>query len=300
MTERYTAAVRSEKIQQKRCTVSGRFFAVFCAILFALLPLPSCAAGRTKWEAPASAEEVRVSMKHIVHAAGALNGPDAWGNEWEYLGSNSMEGLEQCAEAGVRVIELDFCFTSDGELVCIHNWSPDYIKGVETDKPLSLDAFMRSKIYGCFTPVSLRTLVGFLEDHPDIRIVTDIKDDNLAGLAAIAGFCPDMKDRFIVQIYAENEYDPVRELGFDYVIFTLYRLSCNEKTDWKSLCKFAKTHPLVGYTFAYEFCSMEGYVDGMLRSGVSLFVHTVNEGEEVYFSMGISGIYTDYPVPPQD
>ena len=289
-------AMRNGKIRPGPAAAGKRLPAAFLAAVLALFAFFSCASGQTKWDEPPLLDEVRASVKHIVHAAGALTGPDLWGNEREYLGSNSMEGLEQCAEAGVRTVELDFCFTSDGELVCIHNWAGEYIEGVETDVPLSLEEFMNSKIYRCFTPVSLHTLAVFLEAHPDIRIVTDIKDDNLAGLAAIAEVCPNMKDRFIAQIYAADEYGPVRELGFDYVIYTLYRLTWNEKTDWKSLGEFAASHPLVGFTFSYELCPVEGYVDGMLRSGVPLFVHTVNEGEEEYFAMGISGIYTDYPV----
>ena len=32
----------------------------------------------------------------------------------------------------------------------------------------------------------------------------------------------------------------------------------------------------------------------MLKSGVPLYIHTVNEGEEKYFEDGIAGVYTDY------
>lgn len=98
-----------------------------------------------------------------------------------------------------------------------------------------------------------------------------------------------------MQIYEEEQYDAVREMGFDYVIFTLYRLDWAGKTDWRALGKFADSHPLIGFTFSYELCEVEGYVDGMLKSGVPLYIHTVNGDEEQrkYFGMGISGIYTD-------
>ena len=91
----------------------------------------------------------------------------------------------------------------------------------------------------------------------------------------------------------ESEYDEVRALGFEYVVYTLYRLDWNAKTDWRALGEFAAAHPLIGFTFSYELCPVEGFVEGMLRSGVPLYIHTVNEGEEAYFDMGISGVYTD-------
>ena len=125
--------------------------------------------------------------------------------------------------------------------------------------------------------------------------MADIKDDLLPALEKIAATCPDLKNRFIVQIYEEDQYDAVREMGFEYVIFTLYRLDWAGKTDWRALGKFAEDHPLIGFTFSYELCAVEGYVDGMSESGVPLYIHTVNGDEEQrkYFDMGIDGIYTD-------
>ena len=40
---------------------------------------------------------------------------------------------------------------------------------------------------------------------------------------------------------------------------------------------------------------MEGYVNGMKKAGVPLYIHPVNgEAEQqAYFDMGIDGIYTD-------
>ena len=114
------------------------------------------------------------------------------------------------------------------------------------------------------------------------------------GLTVIAETCPDMKDRFIVQIYDKSEYDAVCDLGFSYILFTLYRLTWMEKTDWISLSDYSHTHPLVGFTFSSELCDVNGFVEGMLLSGVPLYIHTVNDDEERFFAMGISGIYTDY------
>ena len=243
---------------------------------------------------PEEAQAVREAMRYVIHAAGALEGPDAWGNPREYLGSNSIEGLAQCAEAGARAVEIDFNFTSDGQLACIHDWYTEYSDDIVNGVPLSLDEFLATKIYRCFTPAWIGDIAEFLRENEGTYIVTDIKDDNIAGVRAIAEMCPELKNRFIVQIYDESEYDAVRALGFEYIVFTLYCLDWNSKTDWKALGAFAASHPLIGFTFSYELCPVKGYVEGMLKSGVPLYIHTVNEGEEKYFEDGITGVYTDY------
>ena len=258
-----------------------------------LLPLLFSCAAEPESEPDESFADVREALRYVIHAAGRLEGPDSWGGMRDYDGSNSREGLEQCAEAGVRAVELDFNFSSDGQLVCLHDWYPEYADGIEMDVPLTLEEFLGLRLYGCFTPIWLGDVADWLRANTDAYIVTDIKDDNLAGCRAIAQFCPDLLDRFVVQIYSRDEYDAVRALGFDYVLFTLYRLDWEGKTDWHSLGEFAASHPLAGYVFSAELCGVDGYVEGMLRSGTALYVHTVNENADAYFEMGITGVYTD-------
>ena len=260
-----------------------------------LLLLPACSRGSDPagFSDPAEAARIRESLRYVIHAAGRLEGIDSDGVLRSYDGSNSLEGLEQCEKAGARAVELDFNFTADGQLACIHDWYAEYADGIEDGVPLTLGEFRAERIFRNFTPAWIGDAADWLRRNEGAVIVTDIKDDNLAGCRAIAEFCPELKNRFVVQIYDESEYDAVRELGFEYVIFTLYRLDWNAKTDWRALGQFAAEHPLIGFTFSYELCSVDGYVDGMLRSGVPLYVHTVNEGEEAYFDIGIAGVYTD-------
>lgn len=270
---------------------------LFSLCLSPLIFLAGCASGNDEktYEEPVEIETVRHDVRYIVHAAGRLTGVDSNGVERTFDGSNSAEGLELCRESGANVIELDFNFTSDGQLVCIHDWSSEYSDDITTGEPLTLDEFLETKIFWNFTPLWIGDVVDYLRENDGTYIVTDIKDDNIAGLTAIAQFAPDMVNRFIPQIYSADEYDLVRELGFDYVIYTLYRLDWKTKTNWRALGGFAATHPLVGFTFAYELCDVEDFTDGMKKSGVPLFVHTVNDPEEQqkYFDMGIGGVYTD-------
>jgi len=262
-------------------------------VLFFLTVFPACAE-RTDYAPfsdPGEAAFLMEETKYIIHAAGRV-GEEA-GTPFD--GSNSMEGLRKAYDRGCRVIELDFNFTADGSLACIHDWYKQYSEAITDYVPLTLAEFLECRIYDRYTPMWLGTLAEFLREHEDLYIVTDIKDRNTDGAAAIAEACPDLMNRFIIQIYDASEYSAMRELGFEYVIYTLYRLDWAEKTDTRALRKFAASHPLIGYTFSYELCAVEGYVDGMKKTGVPLFIHTVNDpGEQqAYFDMGIDGIYTD-------
>ena len=241
-------------------------------------------------------ESVRERIKYIIHGAGKLAGHNLYGESKYFTCSNSMEGFRQCLDAGCEFVETDFSFTSDGELVCIHDWYPSYSDDIEFEGDvLSLDSFLNTRIFRQYTPVSLDMLAEILVNNRGLYIITDIKDDNIAGLKYIAEKHPDLRNRFIAQIYSESEYGPVRELGFEYIIYTLYRLDWNSKVDTESHCRFASENPLAGITFSYELCEVPGFLDGMKEAGVPLLIHTVNDREEQnrYFEMGIQGIYTD-------
>ena len=54
----------------------------------------------------------------ILHAGGVT--PEG------VTGSNSLEALEHSYENGFRLLELDFSWTCDGELVCVHDWNAFY------------------------------------------------------------------------------------------------------------------------------------------------------------------------------
>lgn len=236
---------------------------------------------------PDSHETLQQSIWYITHAAGSIDG---------MAGSNSLEALSGAYDAGCRYVEIDFQFTADGDLACIHDWYRQYTSAVPEDgTALTMEQFQNCLIYDRYTPLWLDSLAQFMTEHPDLYIITDIKTDNPKAAAMIAERYPALTDRFIIQIYDGSEYDAVRDAGFDHIIYTLYMLDWNSKTDTAALCEYAAGHPLLAYTFSYELCDVEGYVEGMLDAGIPLYVHTVNGDDEQmkYFEMGISGIYTD-------
>lgn len=215
---------------------------------------------------------------YIIHACGMIDG---------VAGTNSLEALCSAYDHGYRIVEIDFNATSDGRLVCIHDWG--------IGAPLSYEEFLKTRPGGRFTPLDAGLLAEFMHGHPDLRVVTDVKDDNVSALRRLAEEYPELRDSFIVQIYSEDELQPVREAGFGSVIYTLYALTWNEKTDAERIAAFAKENKLFGVTFSSELTNVEGFVRTLAGSGIPIFTHTVNDASEVRreMRMGVCGFYTD-------
>ena len=234
---------------------------------------------------PKTEPDILPEHEYIVHGAGYYNGIKT---------TNSLEALENTYENGNRFIELDFNFTSDLRAVCIHDWNHLSYSGYDGKNPSEED-FMASSVYGMFSPLNLDLVAEFVKKHEDVRIITDVKELNIYFCDIIRREHPKLMDNFIIQVYSENEYNHISKMGFENIIFSLYRLEWEEKINTERLVEFAKSNKLYGYTFPYSLCDIDGYVDEMLKANIPLFVHTVNDKkeQEKYFGMGISGIYTD-------
>ena len=265
-------------------------FVLWVVLSFVSVYISGCTSER---DAPPDA---RSAMKYTVHGGGRVVVYDEEGNALIFDRTNSAEALERCAEAGVGAVELDFSFTSDVELVCIHDWNGGFIKKAGV---LTFDEFMNEKICGYLTPMSVSDAAKFIVENKDIYMVTDVKEDNIRALRIIAEECGDDLSRVIAQIYSPEEYDAVREIGYTNIVLTLYRMKWEEKTDAAALCEFALTHELVGITLPVMLAEQEyGLTDAFVEHGVAFFVHTVDGKEEArrYFDIGASGVYCDSTV----
>ena len=222
----------------------------------------------------------------VYHAGGTVCGIGT---------TNSLEAIDESYRKGYDYIEIDFLWTTDKELVCMHDWGSRYSPSITEGAAVSHEAFMDIEIFGKYTPLDLPALVLWLETHPKITVITDIKEDNIAGLELISSKYPGMINRFIPQIYAYDEYGAVSELGFQRIILTLYKMSWNDKTDTDAIVKFASSHVLWNITIAKEIATGK-YVGELKKSGVSVMVHTVNDEADInkYMDMGCAGVYRDY------
>jgi len=250
------------------------------------------------WPRPAAAEQAVLPLeevlrrdRRIVHAGGRIAKAD--GGTRTY--TNSAEALVNAYRAGNRVMEFDFVQTSDGHLAGIHDWISAVSPAITDGVPLSLEEWLQAEVYGEFTPLCLESLAGFMREHPDLYIVTDVKDHNAAAAAIIAESCPDLMDRFVIQIYKDSEYDEIAALGFRHIIYTLYDLPPAGQRDTAHFKEFAAEHPLLGYTYPGALRRFWRYTEKMKETGVMLFVHTINDEAEITacYSEGIDAVYTD-------
>lgn len=261
--------------------------AVVCAWRMTELPAGAVEAAPI----PVASIAQRLQEGRVIHAGGTVAGDS--GKKRTY--TNSAEALIDAYRAGERVIELDLCQTSDGHLACIHGWSNKYSDAVTDGVPLSLEEWLKARVYGELTPLCLESVADFMRQHPDLYVVTDVKDDNAAAAAIIAQTCPDLRERFVIQIYQDKEYAPVAEQGFSNMIYTLYNLSSAKKLDTEHWREFAAEHPLTGYTIPLEWFERDGYAEEMLKAGVPLMVHTVDKQEDMdaCYKAGVTAVYTN-------
>ncbi len=269
-------------------------FLLFCIAELVLIPgrgIPTVKAGR----------EMLTGERYIIHAAGYVTDPE--GRKLSY--TNSMEALQNCYDLGNRVVEIDLMSTSDDEIVCAHDNEDEDIKqwAYEVDdagwmnNPPTKETFLAAKFAGTLTTMSLDDLAGFMKEHADLYVVTDVKDDNRDVCEAVRERYPELVNNFIIQIYHEDEYDRIRKYGFNNMIYTLYRAT-DEELEKDELIRFVRDSNLTGITFWAEYPDQYSETFEALKElGIPLFVHTINDKEDMkkYIDIGVSGIYTDVP-----
>lgn len=222
-------------------------------------------------------------LPYVAHAGGAFSG-------LHY--TNSIDALTTNAHH-YSLFELDFVFTADGHLVCMHDWNESALRtfGRALTPPPTLLEFERlvaaNPHYKNCTAASLKR---WLSENPTKKIVTDIKDDNLAGLGYIANNFPDYQSRFIPQIYTPDEYAAVRALGFKDIIWTLYRYQDRNA----EVAQQAQTMDLFAVTMN-EKRANKGLACRLAKHGILSYVHTINDvtQAQALFRRGVSGVYTD-------
>ena len=242
-------------------------------------------------EAPAIKSEPDYVVEHgtecILHAGGVTPAGT--------VGSNSLEALDFSYQRGYRTMEMDFFWTTDGQLVCIHDWDAYYAHSLGKEA-LTLQEFeFVNGSYG-FTSMTIDTLAQWMTQHGDVVIVTDIKENCVEGAKLIAEWYPQWRDRFYIQIYNTQDYEAVSALGFQNIILTVYKMTWAEKADANALVAFANSHPLAGITFPIDLVDLiPGYLETLVASGTPVFVHTVNDAatQQMLFDAGAAGVYTD-------
>ena len=231
------------------------------------------------------------SAKRVAHAGGGIQGKTY---------TNSIDALNENIDKGFQYFEIDFSFTLDEELVCLHDWENSFIRsfGHETKIKVTLKDFdklvkTRSKFQKCTS----KTLAEWMAANPTAVIITDVKESNILALKKLLKVLPNAKNRVIPQVYYPENLSPVRELGFEKVIWTLYNYSGSNEDILKTLKDY--NHPIAVTMPPGRVQS--GLAIELKKMNIPTYVHTINDPNEAraYITeYGVSEIYTDF-LPPR-
>jgi len=135
-----------------------------------------------------------------------------------------------------------------------------------------------------------------MKQHPSAYIITDVKDSNIKALQIMLKTLPHATRRVIPQIYDPDNFDNVKELGFQQIIWTLYRVSMSNE---KVVTRLQKFDGAFAITMPEQ--RARSILPKKLKAlGIPTYVHTINSPEKLdtYTKMyGITEIYTDFILP---
>lgn len=221
----------------------------------------------------------------IYHAAGKIGG---------FTYTNSKEAVENCLNQGNMLLEIDFLFTSDGHLVCLHEW-PNLL-GMTS--PCTLERFLSLKIYNHFTTISAEQLIGYMREYPDMHLIIDTKEADVCAvveeLLRLCEYDPSIAQRFVIQLYDAGIRAQMQELypfSDDNFLFTIYKFGKDRVTDIMNLCREEQIKVI---TVPYGSWDRET-TQMVSDAGFLIFEHTLNftTMTDNALSRGVYGFYTD-------
>ena len=231
--------------------------------------------------------------RRIAHAGGGID---------NVTYTNSFQALNHNLKRGFLYFELDFSYTQDKQLVCVHDFKKEFKKltGIELKERPTLEV-LQSIVnnYSKFSLCTVDTLAMWMQQNPSAIIITDVKEeDNIKVLETIATKLPNFEDRVIPQIYYPEDYSKAKQLGYKQIIWTLYRYAGTNEDVLKWVDKF-------NGPFAITMPKERAKTDlpsKLAEKRIPSYVHTVNTKEEAdnfLKKYKITDIYTDF-LPEKD
>lgn len=223
-------------------------------------------------------------VEYVIHAGGSIENV-------RYL--NCKEGFEQSINYGNTLIELDFMFTSDKEIICSHllEYYPNYSM---KNRPTLAQA-EETLLAGKFSALTFRHVVEELKMNTDVKIIFDTKENvyiellnKMLQISDEMDF--DLRSRMIIQVYSYENYLEMNELNFGEYWFTNYKANyLPEKINsYFNDCENVSTIVL-----SELFWKIYRGVD--FNPDKKIAVHTVNDNNYIKFlqNRGVDYIFCD-------
>ena len=169
----------------------------------------------------------------VLHAGGLYN---------KKTYTNSIESFEKNGKY-FNYLEVDFQLTKDNKLICKHD-----VKKETASYEDFLVENNKKKIKEC----DYRSLSEWLKKNPDKIIITDFKTNNLEGLKFIKKNFENFHKKFIPQIYYPKNYELVKNMGYENIIWTLYRYRVTNE-DFDKITKITKKKKFFCNNYASKF-----------------------------------------------
>lgn len=231
----------------------------------------------------------------IIHAGGQIDG---------IAYTNSKEALEASCSKKPQVIEMDYLYTSDEELVCSHGWvdkeDPAYAdQWADESLAPTKKEFMSRKIKGKYTPMTADESIKILADSKKYLIVDTKSDKALSVYKDLIKSCDKQnlswyKKMIIPQIYFVSEYDEYKDIyDFRYGVFSIYK---QEDKDAEHVRKIAAFCAEKGLVIAIKFWRFDDKMAAAVKKeNVKIAVYTVDSKKDKKSCMkkGADMIYTD-------
>lgn len=221
-------------------------------------------------------------LRDIAHAGGIAEGE-------RY--TNSLATIELSRAMGFTQFEIDIVATSDGELVCGHNWK--VFDGVAPD----LQEFLAWRQELAYPPCTLAELVDWFELNEDMILVSDTKE---TGIEAELALHARLGERLFVQAYAPEDVCEFVANGIGNIIYATYQREDTLTQLWDDL-----THPciaendLVAMTIPMRRV-LRGYgLAARAISGLPVYAHTIDSCERSLRArlLGADAFFTEGLLP---
>lgn len=235
--------------------------------------------------------------------------------------TSSLEAFNHNFERGFRVFEADFVRLADGSALAAHDGFEEAFGLTRPfDQVTRTDMASRQlHVNGhAYTPLFSDDVVRLMREHPDIYVVLDTKDSDVAIFARFlrdAGGDPAVMERVIPHIYDQGQLNAVQDLYpvHSYMV-ALYRSQYYGRLDDNEVVALVRANrapgvmmwsgvrnPLLslGANMAQRRRYTDAFAGRLEANGAVVFVHSISAVREAraFKAKGV-GIYSSAPFPP--
>lgn len=179
-------------------------------------------------------------------------------------------------------------------LLLIHDWKLSYNRLFANDTQVAPteEQFLNMKMSFEQTQLSLKQFAKWMKNHPESILVADIKKDNIKGLKKMLTIIDDPYNRIIPQVYHPKNYQKIRDLGFEDILFAMY----NTLRPTEELLGFIKNNKLFAISIKPKRKNFDAILKEIGDTDTFVYALIVNSLEEFnkLKLQGVDGTVTDF------